>query len=64
MGEERAYQNALRGPMPLADALGDFCKKFSDKTKNAWAERKGFETVRGCAWSLITDKYPNGDHKY
>ena len=49
MGEERAYQNALRGPMPLADALGDFCKKFADKTKNAWAERKRFETVRGCA---------------
>ena len=47
MGEERGFQNALRGPMGLEEAKKDFCKKFHDKTKNEWAERARFETVAG-----------------
>lgn len=44
VGEERGYQNALRGPMSLPDALADFTRKFSDKTRNAWEDRGHFET--------------------
>ena len=31
----------------MDDALGDFCKKFFDKTKNEWSERGDFEKVNG-----------------
>ena len=44
VGEERGYQNALRGPMSLAEAKKDFEKKFWDKSHNEWAERARFKT--------------------
>ena len=56
VGEERNYQNALRGPMGLDDAKKDFEKKFRDKTKNEWDERDAFEPVRG-KYTLILRDY-------
>ena len=56
VGEERSYQNALRGPMSLAEARADFEKKFWDKTKNEWDERGDFQTVRG-KYTLIQRDY-------
>ena len=56
VGEERNYQNALRGPVGLDDAKKDFEKKFRDKTKNEWDERASFEPVRG-KYTLILRDY-------
>ena len=39
--------NALKGPTNLASAVKDFEKKFSDKTKNKWANRASFAPVPG-----------------
>ena len=41
-------QNAMKGPFTSQDkAAGEFCKKFRDKTKNAWEERDNFTPVPG-----------------
>lgn len=41
-------QNALKGPFGSADnAIKDFEKKFSDKTKNKWADREKFQAKPG-----------------
>ena len=41
-------QNAMKGPFTSQDkAAGEFCKKFRDKTKNAWEERDSFTPVPG-----------------
>ena len=56
VGEERAMQNAARGPMGLAEAKADFEKKFHDKTKNAWAGRDHFAAVPG-KYTLIERDY-------
>lgn len=39
--------NALKGPMDLPGAIKDFEKKFSDKTKNKWADRDKFVAKPG-----------------
>ncbi|KAJ8301262.1 hypothetical protein KUTeg_020249 [Tegillarca granosa] len=40
--------NALKGPFGSADpAIKEFCKKFSDKTKNKWENRASFKPVPG-----------------
>ena len=56
VGEERGSQNALRGPMSKEQAKDDFCKKFSDKTKNDWHRRDSFRTVPG-KYTLIERDY-------
>ena len=39
-------QNSLKGPFSSLDkAATEFCKKFRDKTKNAWEERDNFTPV-------------------
>ena len=58
VGEERNYQNALRGPMPLDAAYDDFCKKFRDKTKNDWTERHKFQTYPD-KYTLLERDYGN-----
>ena len=41
-------QNAMKGPFGSVDrASQEFCKKFRDKTKNAWEERHQFKPVAG-----------------
>ncbi|CAH1797246.1 unnamed protein product [Owenia fusiformis] len=45
VGENGA--NALKGPMSEEDAIKEFCKKFSDKTKNKWDNRKKFTPAAG-----------------
>ncbi|KAL3852915.1 hypothetical protein ACJMK2_016521 [Sinanodonta woodiana] len=39
--------NAVKGPIDKASAIKDFEKKFSDKTKNKWANRDSFKPVPG-----------------
>lgn len=39
--------NALKGPTNLAAAVKEFEKKFSDKTKNKWANRASFTPAPG-----------------
>jgi len=56
VGEERNAQNALKGPMPLVQAKADFNGKFTDKTKNRWANRANFATVEG-KYTLIERDY-------
>ena len=56
VGEERNYQNALRGPMTLEQAKKDFCHKFKDKTKNDWSARTTFETQPG-KYTLLARDY-------
>ncbi|KAH9487840.1 Poly [ADP-ribose] polymerase 3 [Bulinus truncatus] len=47
-GEGEAGQNASKGPFNSSDdAVRDFEKKFYDKTKNRWNERKNFSPVPG-----------------
>lgn len=41
-------QNAMKGPFASAnDAVKDFEKKFTDKTKNKWANRDTFKSIPG-----------------
>ena len=40
-------QNQLHGPMPLAEAVANFSKKFKDKTSNDWAKRDAFVSHAG-----------------
>ena len=41
-------QNAMKGPFGSVDrASQEFCKKFCDKTKNAWEDRHQFNPVPG-----------------
>ena len=41
-------QTAQKGPFPTPDgAIKDFEKKFSDKTKNKWANRASFKPAAG-----------------
>ncbi|KAL3852914.1 hypothetical protein ACJMK2_016520 [Sinanodonta woodiana] len=42
-----AGANANKGPIDKASAIKDFEKKFSDKTKNKWANRDSFKPVPG-----------------
>ena len=43
-----AGQNAMKGPFGSVDrASQEFCKKFRDKTKNAWEDRHQFNAVPG-----------------
>jgi poly [ADP-ribose] polymerase len=60
VGEERGMQNALRGPMSKDAAKGDFCKKFSDKTKNNWENRANFVTKAG-KYTLLEKDYGADD---
>ena len=56
VGEEQAKQNALRGPMSLAQAKAEFCDKFEQKTANAWQDRERFATVPG-KYTLLQRDY-------
>jgi len=56
VGEERALQNAWRGPMSLAAAKADHCKKFHDKTKNEWHARDSFAPKSG-KYTLLARDY-------
>lgn len=41
-------QNAMKGPFSTVDSAAvEFCKKFRDKTKNAWEDRASFTPVPG-----------------
>ena len=41
-------QNAMKGPFGTVEqASQEFCKKFRDKTKNAWEDRQNFTPVPG-----------------
>ena len=43
-----AGQHSQKGPFQSEDqAAKEFCKKFKDKTKNAWEERESFVPVKG-----------------
>ena len=56
VGEERALQNAWRGPMSLGAARADHCKKFHDKTKNEWHARGSFAPQSG-KYTLLARDY-------
>ncbi|KAL1526712.1 hypothetical protein AB1Y20_015411 [Prymnesium parvum] len=56
VGEERHAQNALRGPMALAEARKDFASKFWDKTRNKWEASEQFATFIG-KYTLIERDY-------
>ena len=40
-------QNAMKGPINKEQAIADFEKKFKDKTKNDWVNRKNFKPAAG-----------------
>jgi len=60
VGEERALQNACRGPMSLVQAKADFEGKFRDKTKNEWSGREQFKAIAG-KYTLIERDYGSED---
>jgi poly [ADP-ribose] polymerase len=39
--------NATKGPLALANAVADFKKKFTDKTRNKWEDRDNFQFAPG-----------------
>lgn len=48
-------QNKLEGPIDQSKAIKEFEKKFHDKTKNKWSDRKEFKPVKG-KYVLLIDK--------
>ena len=56
VGEELNKQNKLTGPMSKGEAMGDFEKKFKDKTKNSWSMRDSFEPKAG-KYTLLARDY-------
>ena len=55
-------QNVMKGPFSSEEAAAsEFCKKFRDKTKNAWEDRDNFTPVKGKYTLLEMDDEEGGE---